>query len=297
MLRIFSLGAILLCLVSCKSDTKSNSSVKEVLDAKVNSTAYEKATKDPYIEFRGLTVESRFIVPEGYIRSPVEENSFGEYLRQLPLKTPGSPVLYFDGNIKPNDDIYIAVVDQPIGNSDLHQCADAIMRLRAEHLWFQQRYEDIHFNFTNGHRVEYSEWMKGRRMIVEGNTTKWDSGDVASNTFKDLWNYLELIFTYAGTLSLSKELKRVPLEKLSIGDIFIQGGSPGHAVVIVDIAVSAETNEKIFLVAQSYMPAQQTHILTNRNGKLGPWYSLNEGETLRLPEWEFDPDDLMRFAE
>ncbi|MEZ4798767.1 MAG: DUF4846 domain-containing protein [Flavobacteriales bacterium] len=57
-----------------------------------------------------------------------------------------------------NYDVYDAVVDLEIGTKDLHQCADAVMRLRAEYLWVTQQYDKIHFNFTNGFRVDYTEW-------------------------------------------------------------------------------------------------------------------------------------------
>ena len=37
---------------------------------------------------------------------------------------------------------------------------------------------------------------------------------------------------------------------------------PGHVVLIVDMAEN-DKGEKIFMLAQSYMPAQQTQILIN----------------------------------
>lgn len=52
---------------------------------------------------------------------------------------------------------------------------------------------------------------------------------------------MDIIFAYAGTLSLENELIPVDLSDMEIGDVFIQGGSPGHAVVVVDIAVNEST--------------------------------------------------------
>lgn len=171
----------------------------------------------------GMTINSRILPPDGYDRLDVT-NDFATYLRELPLKPNGSVVKYFDGSAKPNNGIYDAVVDLPIGNKDLHQCADAIMRLRAEYLWRQKEYDKIHFNFTNGFRIDYTEWMKGKRVIVKGNSSRWSPAGQPSNSYDDLWKYLEMVFTYAGTLSLSKELKRVHVDDMGIGDIFIQGG-------------------------------------------------------------------------
>ena len=76
------------------------------------------------------------------------------------------------------------------------------------------------------------------------------------------------------------------------GDIFIQGGFPGHAVLVLDVATNAQ-DEKIFLIGQSYMPAQDFHILKNlENENLSPWYKINDGEKLYTPEWTFDWKDL-----
>ena len=50
------------------------------------------------------------------------------------------------------------------------------------------------------------------------------------------------------------------------------------------------------MLAQSYMPAQQTQLLINPNDdNLSPWYSLDFGDNLRTPEWIFSKDQLKRF--
>lgn len=264
--------------------TKSNLELKKKEGAIINPT--------------GQTLITRILAPSGFDRTDKYENSFTEYLRQLPLKPHGSEVTLYDGSAKTNYDVYDAVVDLEIGKKDLHQCADAIMRLRAEYLYSQKQYEKIHFNFTNGFRVDYSEWMKGKRIVVKGNETYWTQGGDPSNTYQDFWKYMEMIFSYAGSLSLSKELKPVRIDDLKIGDVFIQGGSPGHAIIVVDLAGKPKTNEKIFLLAQSYMPAQEIQILKNPdNDKISPWYSINFGEELKTPEWTFNKTDLKRFEE
>jgi hypothetical protein len=52
----------------------------------------------------------------------------------------------------------------------------------------------------------------------------------------------------------------------------------------------------IFLLAQSYMPAQEIQLLKNNdNPKLSPWYSEKQAEILSTPEWNFTGNQLMRF--
>ena len=261
----------LLLFESCAQGTKQE---KESENVKVTINA--DSSNHPIVEQKiinpsGSTIEKRILPPTGFTRIIGNDGSFAKYLRNLPLKPHGSEVLLYDGSIKTNYNTYDAVIDMEIGNKDLHQCADAVMRLRAEYLWNHKRYNDIHFNFTNGFRVDYSKWMEGKRMVVKGNKTYWVDRVSPSNTYQDFWEYMELIFNYAGTLSLSKELIPVDIRDMKIGDVFIWGGSPGHAILVIDIAENSDTKEKTFLLAQSYMPAQETQILQNpNNSKLSP---------------------------
>ena len=292
------ISVLLLCfclLISCEQQAQN--SKLEKADPTPKSVSVVQEEEHSIIDPKGMDVESRVRVPVGYKRSEVENNSFGHYLRHLPLLPDGSPVLYYDGQTKARR-VDVAVVDIDVGKRDLQQCADAVMRLRGEYLYSQKKYEQIHFNFTNGFRVDYSEWMKGKRMVVSGNKTYWRQQVSPSNTHADFRKYMDLIFTYAGTLSLSKELPKVSLDDLQIGDVFIEGGSPGHAVIVLDVAVHSENGEKIFLLAQSYMPAQSIHILMNPNAsKLSPWYEVPEADYLQTPEWTFSPIHLKRFED
>ena len=244
----------------------------------------------------GTTIEKRFTSPVGYQRTPAPSSFFATFLRNLPLKDKDAKVRYFNGTIKPNTGSYTAVINLPIGTRDLHQCADAVMRLRADYLFQQKRYEDIHFNFTNGFKAEYAKWRAGNRIRVKGNEVSWKKVASNSESKADYWKYLEMVFSYAGTYSLSKELKSIPVNSMQIGDVFIQGGFPGHAVIVVDMVENVSSSKKLFLLAQSYMPAQELHVLSNPNNEgISPWYELEFGEDLQTPDWGFTNRDLKRF--
>lgn len=243
------------------------------------------------------TVHTRFACPEGYSRVPVESGSFGEWLRHLPLHPADHDVLLYNGQKKNRQDVHAAVVNIDVGKTDLQQCADAVMRLRSEYLFSRQQYSAIHFNYTSGDKCDYTEWSNGTRLIVKGN--KVERGQIsARNAMNDRNNfsrYLQNVFMYAGSLSLSREMKAVPADSMQIGDVFIFGGTPGHAVIVVDMCMN-EKGEKLFMIAQSYMPAQEIHILRNPDErKLSPWYPLNFGTTLETPEWDFGREELKRF--
>lgn len=252
----------------------------------------EQMANSKFINPGGNTIQTRFIPPDGFKRKQHEDDSFGTFLRNIKLKPVGSKVMYFNGDNKESD-VYEAVVDMAISNKDLQQCADAIMRLRGEYFFKQKAFDQITFNLTNGFKVDYSEWIKGNRVMVNGNTTTWRKIAQPSNTYSDFRSYMEFVFTYAGTLSLDKSLRSKNISDMAIGDVFIRGGSPGHAVIVVDQAENSK-GDIVFLLAQSYMPAQEIQILKNKgNPALSPWYTIKTTDTeLSTPEWEFTTSQL-----
>jgi hypothetical protein len=244
----------------------------------------------------GKTIRERINVPEDYERIPLDEKSFGYYLRNLPLKPDGTDVFLYNGKPKANK-VHAAVIDMEIGSLDLQQCADAVIRLRSEYLFARKLYGLIHFNFTNGFRADYAKWALGYRIDVKGDQIKWIRTDMTSYEYPAFRRYLDVVFTYAGTYSLAQELVKAEYRDIQPGDVFIRGGSPGHAVIVVDVAVNHSIGQKIFLIAQSYMPAQDIHVLINPSDlELSPWYEVDPGaEIIRTPEWEFRVEELRRF--
>ncbi|OGF67543.1 MAG: hypothetical protein A2Y62_15720 [Candidatus Fischerbacteria bacterium RBG_13_37_8] len=239
----------------------------------------------------------RIEVPEGYERVAVSASTFAEWLRNLPLKENNPPVYLYNGNKKYNQEAHFAVINIDVGTTNLQQCADAVMRLRAEYLYSQQKYDDIHFNFTSGDTSYYSKWREGIRPVIKGNKVTWVKSQQHDVSYGNFRKYLTNLFIYAGSYSLGKEL--IPVSNchdMKIGDVFIQGGFPGHAVIVIDMAQHKNTSKKIFLLAQSYMPAQDIHILKNPNNSvLNPWYDIDFGEQLHTPEWTFHRNHLKHF--
>jgi len=243
------------------------------------------------------TIVHRIQPPDGYERIGVMPSTFENWLRHLPLKKCRPPVRLYNRAEKPNQKAHFAVIDIDVGDRNLQQCADAVIRLRAEYLYATGKYDAIHFKFTSGDNAAFKKWIEGYRPIVDGNRVRWERSAERDSSYASFREYLNTVFTYAGSDSLSRELRRVKeVSKMRIGDVFIQGGFPGHAVIVVDMAVNGETGKKVFLLAQSYMPAQDIHVLKNpTDSKLSPWYIVEFGETLQTPEWVFRRTDLRRF--
>jgi hypothetical protein len=294
-MRKFIILIFLLLLTSCSNaNIEKDNNTSEGSRQPVKNAALI-TPKISLINESGNSIKERIKVPEGFERIEACEKTYAEYLRNLPLKPIGAKVRLYNGQIKGND-VYDAVIDMDIGDKDLQQCADAVIRLRAEYLYKNKIYDKIHFNFTNGFKADYKTWMNGNRIYVSGNKASWVKKTGYSNEYSSFRKYLDMVFSYAGTLSLDREMKKVSLEDIQIGDVFIKGASPGHTVIVVDMAKNKSTGEVIFLIAQSYMPAQEIHLLKNlQNDSISPWYSVNFGDTLNTPEWDFSSDQIKRF--
>lgn len=225
--------------------------------------------------------------PLGYERTIANSKSFAQWLRCLPLKEGKHDILLYNGKQAyqfPNQ----GIIDIDIGDKDLQQCADAVIRLRAEYLFAKGDCESIHFNFVSGFTASYLRWQEGWRPIVVGNIVKELKSASFDNSWLNFRGYLNAVFNYANTFSLEKELTSVlDVNQMQIGDVFIQGGFPGHAAIIIDMAQN-EHGEKVFLLAQSNRPAQDIHITKD-------WYPVNFGEVLEIPGWRFKKESLRRF--
>jgi hypothetical protein len=222
------------------------------------------------------TLEARFPPPPGFQRVFVAYKSWAAWLRGLPLKPAGEPVRLFSGGLKPRQDVHAAVIDIDVGKRDLQQCADAIMRLRGEWLFAAGRMRDIRFHDTDGKRRAFAARHK--------------------RDYASFRKFMDVVFAYAGTYSLERELKPVRLADIQIGDVFIKGGFPGHAVLVADVVESRETGERRFLLVQSHMPAQEMHVLKNPAASDGsPWYSGVTTGPLVTPEWTFLEGALRRW--
>jgi hypothetical protein len=223
-------------------------------------------------------LEERFAPPAGFTRIPLPPGSFGAWLRRAPLLPPGTPVLLHTGEPKANQEVHAAVLDFDVGRRDLQQCADAVMRLRAEYLLAAGRSREVCFRSVRGERLP---WRGGGRAAFRA--------------------YLDSVFAVANSASLRAEMEAVPEgAPLEPGDVFIVpagGGFFGHAVIALDVAADAG-GRRAFLLAQSYMPAQSIHLLVNRREPgLDPWYADVRGAELITPEWTFPPGSLRRFRD
>ncbi len=258
----------LLVTFSCNNNANSTSNKNEskiTIDNKNGNLQEENPTNgNEYAQIKSIPL------PEGFSRIENNVKSFAYWLENVSLKK-SKTVYKFDGSEKFNQTAQFAVLDISVGKKDLQQCADAVMRLRAEYLFSQKEFDKIVFIDNANTSYKFAE------PFTRENFTK----------------YLDRVFGMCGSASLAKQLKiKSSFNNIKAGDVLIRGGFPGHAVIVMDVAQNA-AGKKIYMIAQSYMPAQDIHVLQNPdNENLSPWYEVNENEIIQTPEYTFKKREL-----
>lgn len=249
-----------------------------------------------HINEEGTTVNTRIKLPKGYERVVYVEGTFQHYIQNYALKPFGAKVINYDGTPYGYQSGHVGVLELPVPDNGLQQCADALIRIRSEYLWQIDEKEKIGFNFTSGHYCSWTKYAEGYRPLIDGNRVTFSKTASENHSEENFYNYLNLIYMYSGTQSLHDELKPVnTIEDVEVGDMLIYPGFPGHVIMVVDKATN-ELGENLLIFAQGNTPAQSVHILKNPNdSNLNPWYRIAMGQYLEIPTYYFDEVKFVRF--
>ena len=256
----------------------------------IESPRTDKITSINTKNIRGISL------PQGFNYVEDGDSVYSNWLLDLKLKK--SKIVYlYNGKLKLNQEAQYGVLNIDIGKKDLIQCADVAMKLRADYLFEMHLYDHIKFLSTSGNEISFENWLKGMRWKEQGaKLVSYNTDNEKPNIEQEYNSFMEFVFSYCGTYSLSKQL-RTPNDSWSLqpGDIFVYGGFPGHAVTVMAVAKN-ESGKIIFLLSQGYMPAQDIHILKNfTDPGLSPWYALTDIYPLNTPEWQFNNGSLKRW--
>ncbi|MBN1553226.1 MAG: hypothetical protein JXA11_00660 [Phycisphaerae bacterium] len=245
------------------------------------------------------SIHNRIPPPPGTFRVDVPPDSFAHWLRYLPVKAGQQKVMLHTGKPKRNQRAHWMVLDIDTGPEDLQGGPEAILRLRAEYLFARNEFKAIQFHISAEEVLSWYRWRAGDRPVsVKGEKVTWNRvATTCDDSYANFRAYLNAVFKFADTNTLMKDIKSVPDAKnMRIGDVFLHPGNPGHAVIVVDMVRDPKSGDLGFLLAQSFIPAQDMHILANAYDPEGlPWYRTNFGEKLQTPEWTFQAGELRRF--
>lgn len=217
--------------------------------------------------------------PAGYERIAGEDPRYSEFLRSIPLKENGTPVMKYTGE-KASAGTQVrsyAVLDIPL-LSNAEQCADAAMHIRADYLFRTGQYGKICFY----------NYAKLPMKYLGGRSAK------AFNA------YLRSVFNTCNTTTLVNSLDNRELKDIQPGDVFVYKVRPGHqyghAIMVVDVAENPKNGRRMFLLAEGSTPACDIHILRNTGRRSSPWFYVDgKSDSFLLTVFTFHKDELWRF--
>ncbi len=249
----------------------------------------------PIESFSQQNIKTKFNLPEGYERNYNDEYSV--FLREFPLKN-NNVVKYYNGENKPNDNIWAAVFDYDIGTGDLHQCADAVIFMRATYFYSKGLIDKLQYTFVSGFKAKYLDYLSNYYKVDGNKVTLVLRNNKLEENSETFRKWLREIWMYSNTWSIEKyDSYKVSLEDIKPGDFFIRSNPPpayGHAVKVIDVVSDSRGLKKVML-SQSYMPAQENQILINPQD-YGVWYEIDAStEVIQTPEWTFYNYELRRF--
>lgn len=268
-------------------------------DGDNNSTDNNSGNKNPDEDVpdgimvpAGASLSTRIMTPTGYTRTPSEEGSLTEFLRNYALKDDGSKVLLYDGTEKEKQTSHMAVFALPLEAKNLQQYADSVMRVYAEYYLKQKQYEKIIFGYSDGFKAEYSKWIEGNRIAVTDSGSKWVKRAEYDESYESFQEYMRMVFAYAGIWTMKDESTSVEVAQAQVGDVFFDTSDGGKVVMIVDICEN-EDGKKAYLLASGGKPAQEFVLLANPLHADDPWYYEEEiGGAVETPEFTFKEGSL-----
>lgn len=226
-------------------------------------------------------------VPCGYERQVSTGDGYQAFIRNLPLAPETERVAYYE-NPEMADAVepYChRVVDMPL-LSVSEQCADACIHIRAEYLFQNRRYRDLHFEDTQ-HNVMRYPWMGGRLREAYN-------------------NYLRHVYDWANTESLRNEMaRRDSPADVEAGDVWCYDAHSrdsvryGHAMTVADVAIDSVTGEKIVMLVQGSTPACSIHVLRNTvEPEISPWFRITATDGIvDFGFAKYRPDELYHFRD
>ena len=252
----------------------------------------------PELKWYGWVGDSSYPVPEtthtmwdrfthsslrGFTQFAAEPESWCEWLRLLPLAAPGTPVKNYRGEIVvPGDDEHLAaVVAIDIGNQDIQQSADVVLRLFAEWRWFVG---DLLMLYLSDAKLELplEKWRAGERLVSAGKQQKWVAQEPPQSKLDHaaFRAYLDSVFSSSDFRALIAESVAITPESLAPGAFFLHEGHPSEVVVVLDVATS-RSGERAMILMQALNPAESIHVL--RPTRDSVWFPVHTNQPLQLP--------------
>lgn len=235
------------------------------------------------------------VAPAGFGRVDEPTDSFGQWLRHLPIAPVGTPVTSSNGKVvMAGDDARLAatIALQP-RNGRLLAGPNMMIRLRAEYEWATQRGGQLAFHLTSGHLVAWKPWAEGVRPIIQGREVTFRKTGLKDDSRSNFCAYLETLFNCTSALSLLDDTRPVENATLSPGDVFLPRGRNAQPLMVLDV-ITDSTGEVRVLLGRGGMPAQTFHVIRGADGS--PWFGVTQRTAIEFDGEMYDVKQLRRWV-
>jgi len=198
--------------------------------------------------------------PAGFTRTQEAEGSFGAWLQNLPLN------------------IGTAAIGAAAGKNGPLRGIGGLMKLRAEYLYAKRLAEKIQFIVAPGFGTPYVEWLDGYRLSASQDVVAWLRTTAVAGppdySYAGFKAFANAVLSPADPASLTTQLAKVGgIGDVRVGDVFVNAGATGSAMIVVDTAVDGAGRKKFLALTDPAAPPS--------------WFDART----------FSGNDLMRFAE
>ncbi len=258
----------------------------------VHAKDYAWLTKSQSATYEALS--DRIEPPAGFHRALLPTQSFGDWLRHLPVADATARVRRANGkNAFPTDDARIAAAIQLQPNTNALGAAGMMVRLRAEHGWCAKSLDQAVFHFTSGQRMSWRAWANGVRALVGESGTHFEMTGIADDSRDSFCAWIETQLQFTSCASLLDDTRRVDDGTIAPGDVLLRGGRDAHVLIILDVAID-DAGRVAVLLGSGDTPASTFHVLQASTDS--PWFFLSSHSIDTGPYGRFDLDQLRRWA-
>jgi len=216
---------------------------------------------------------------------PTKEGSFGDWLASLPVDSAHTVLHYYTGDEALQQNGHAAIIDIPVKNN-IQDSRKIIMRLYAEYLYQQGRYNELQFSNNEGNIINPKIWFSEKY-----------PGQPFQFPYRDFRKYLNETLAAASWKSWMQKLEKISRLEAQAGDIVYQKSGGGSHAMLIAAAANGRNGQRYHLYIEGATPPAEVHVVANNEQKvLSPWYPMIEGQPVRTPYWVFNDKNYYRLV-
>ncbi len=228
-----------------------------------------------------MLLRQRFVNPPGYQRIAVSPETFGEWLRFLPLAAPGTTVTDASGK---TSIVSLGGFAAAVMAIDMHaeESADALLRLHAEWQFYKGGSSTINYASNSGKMMPFSRWLSGERIVTKKQDWHWvfKAPAASSPSYADLRSFLDAAYQWTDPRALAIQGRILDSTDVAPGDYFVHSGKDPALVIVLDVAKNAK-GEPAMLLGHVAAPHQNMYVM--QASKDGAWFMPHADREIAVP--------------